>query len=118
MTSSGKLVVINGSCLPIGKAIALWASENEAVTAMTEHRPQQSITLIGSWPELEFADLGDHRLKGFERPIQVWRVLAPGSASSCFEARTSVELTPLIARQAELRLLPKQYGKAKRGKAR
>ena len=27
--------------------IALWASENEAVTAMTEHAPQQSITLIG-----------------------------------------------------------------------
>ena len=64
----------------------------------------------------EFADLGDHRLKGFERPIHVWRVLAPGSSSSRFEARTSVELTPLIARQAELRLLQKQYGKAKRGK--
>jgi len=64
----------------------------------------------------EFADLGDHRLKGFERPIHVWRVLAPGLASSRFEARTSVELTPLIARQAELRLLQKQYGKVKRGK--
>lgn len=64
----------------------------------------------------EFADLGDHDLKGFERPIHVWRVLAPGSASSRFEARTSFELTPLIGRQAELRLLQKQYGKAKRGK--
>ena len=64
----------------------------------------------------ELADLGDHNLKGFERPIHVWRVLAAGSASSRFEARTSFELTPLIDRQAELRLLQKQYGKAKRGK--
>ena len=43
-------------------------------------------------------------------------VLAAGSASSCFEARTSFELTPLVGRQAELRLLDKVYGKAKRGK--
>ena len=64
----------------------------------------------------EIADFGDHNLKGFERPIHVWRVLAPGSASSRFEARTSFELTPLIGRQAELRFLQKQYGKAKRGK--
>jgi predicted ATPase/class 3 adenylate cyclase len=64
----------------------------------------------------EFADLGDHNLKGFERPIHVWRVVAPGSASSRFEARTSFQLTPLIDRQAELRLLHKQYSKAKRGK--
>ena len=64
----------------------------------------------------KFADLGDHNLKGFERPIHVWRVLAAGSASSRFEARTSFELTPLVGRQAELRLLDKAYGKAKRGK--
>lgn len=64
----------------------------------------------------EFADLGDHNLKGFERPIHVWRVVAPGSASSRFEAHTSFQLTPLIDRQAELRLLQKQYSKAKRGK--
>jgi class 3 adenylate cyclase/predicted ATPase len=64
----------------------------------------------------EFADLGDHNLKGFERPIHVWRVVAPGSASSRFEARTSLHLTPLIDRQVEVRLLQKQYSKAKRGK--
>ncbi|WFU43267.1 adenylate/guanylate cyclase domain-containing protein [Bradyrhizobium sp. CB82] len=64
----------------------------------------------------EFADLGDHNLKGFERPIRVWRVVAPGSLSSRFEARTSLHLTPLIGRQAEVRLLHKQYSKAKHGK--
>ncbi len=64
----------------------------------------------------EFGDLGDHSIKGFERPIHVWRVLAPGSASSRFEARQSSHLTPLIGRQAELGLLQKQYSKAKRGK--
>src|SRR5215471_792830 len=64
----------------------------------------------------EFADLGQQNIKGFERPIHVWRVLAPGSVSSRFEARTSSHLTPLIGRQAELRLLQRQYSKAKRGK--
>src|SRR6266567_2650111 len=63
----------------------------------------------------EFADLGDHHIKGFERPIHVWRVLAPGSVSSRFEARDS-HLTQLIGRQAELGLLQKRYSKAKRGK--
>jgi class 3 adenylate cyclase/predicted ATPase len=64
----------------------------------------------------EFADLGDHNIKGFDRPIHVWRVIAPGSISSRFEARQSSHVTPLIGRQAELGLLRKQYSKAKRGK--
>jgi len=64
----------------------------------------------------EFADLGDHDLKGFQRPVRVWRVVALGSVSSRFEARTSLHLTPLIDRQSEVRLLQKQYSKAKRGK--
>jgi class 3 adenylate cyclase/predicted ATPase len=70
--------------------------------------------LLGSL--FEFSDLGDHSVKGFERPVHVWRVLASGSASSRFEARTSLNLTPLVGRQAELRLLQKQYSKAKRGR--
>jgi class 3 adenylate cyclase/predicted ATPase len=64
----------------------------------------------------EFADLGEHNLKGFQRPVRVWRVVAQGSVSSRFEARTSLHLTPLIGRQSEVRLLQKQYGRAKRGK--
>ncbi|MGY8667762.1 AAA family ATPase [Bradyrhizobium sp. UFLA05-109] len=64
----------------------------------------------------EFADLGDHNFKGFERPVRVWRVVASGSLSSRFEARTSSHLTPLIGRQDEVRLLHKQYSKAKQGK--
>jgi len=70
--------------------------------------------LLGSL--FEFSDLGDHFVKGFERPVHVWRVLASGSVSSRFEARSSLHLTPLVGRQAELRLLQKQYSKAKRGK--
>jgi predicted ATPase/class 3 adenylate cyclase len=76
--------------------------------------PARTRQLLGSL--FEFTDLGDHFVKGFERPIHVWRVLAPGSVSSRFEARTSSQLTPLVNRQAELRLLHKQYSKAKRGK--
>jgi predicted ATPase/class 3 adenylate cyclase len=74
----------------------------------------QTRLLLGSL--FEFENLGDHSIKGFERPVHVWRILAPGSMSSRFEARTSFQLTPLVNRQAELRLLQKQYAKARLGK--
>jgi class 3 adenylate cyclase/predicted ATPase len=64
----------------------------------------------------EFVDVGEHNIRGLDRPIHVWRVLALGSVSSRFEARQSSHLTPLIGRQAELGLLQKQYSKVKRGK--
>ncbi len=64
----------------------------------------------------EFADLGDHNIKGLDQPVHVWSIIAPGSLSSRFEARQSQDLTPLIGRQVELGLLQKHYGKAKRGK--
>jgi class 3 adenylate cyclase/predicted ATPase len=64
----------------------------------------------------EFTDLGELNIKGFERPIQVWRVLSPSPVSSRFEAHQSSQLTPLIGRQAEVTLLHKLYSKAKHGK--
>jgi class 3 adenylate cyclase/nucleoside-triphosphatase THEP1 len=84
------------------------AAPNQILVAPRTHH------LLGKL--FEFADLGDHDIKGFERPIHAWRVLAPSSASSRFEARQSSHLTPLIGRQAELGLLQKQYSKAKHGK--
>jgi class 3 adenylate cyclase/predicted ATPase len=63
----------------------------------------------------EFADLGDHQLKGFDEQVHVWSVSRPSSGTSRFEARQSSQLTPLVGRDNELALLEKQYDKAKRG---
>jgi class 3 adenylate cyclase len=50
------------------------AAPNQILVAPRTHH------LLGKL--FEFADLGDHDIKGFERPIHAWRVLAPSSASS------------------------------------
>jgi predicted ATPase/class 3 adenylate cyclase len=64
----------------------------------------------------DLADLGEHRLKGFERRIRAWRVLGPSRIASRFEARRSPRLTPLVGRKPELTLLHRRFRKAKRGK--
>jgi predicted ATPase/class 3 adenylate cyclase len=63
----------------------------------------------------EFADLGDHQLKGFDKQVHVWSVSRSSPGASRFEARHASQLTPLVGRDNELALLEKQYGKAKRG---
>src|SRR5262249_53506169 len=63
----------------------------------------------------ELADLGEHRVKGLEHEVRVWRVLRPSSIESRFEARQPSQPTPLIGREAELAVLLKRYRKAERG---
>jgi class 3 adenylate cyclase/tetratricopeptide (TPR) repeat protein len=53
----------------------------------------------------EYADLGEHDLKGIDRPIQVYRVLGSSVAAGRFEAATHAGLTPLVGRDGEIRLL-------------
>jgi class 3 adenylate cyclase/predicted ATPase len=64
----------------------------------------------------EFADLGDHRIRGLERRVRVWSVLRASSVATRFEARQSSQLTPLVGREKELVLLETRYRKVKRGK--
>jgi predicted ATPase/class 3 adenylate cyclase len=63
----------------------------------------------------DLADLGEHRLKGFERRIRAWRVLRPSRIASRFEARRGQRLTPLIGRKPELIQLHRRFRQAKRG---
>lgn len=59
----------------------------------------------------EFADLGEHEVKGHSGPVRVWSVLRSSGASR-FEARQSVRRAPLIGRDLELTLLQASYEKA------
>jgi len=52
----------------------------------------------------EFEDQGEHILKGFAEPIQVWSVTGSKVGVSRFTARTGQNLTPLIGRDRELDL--------------
>lgn len=63
----------------------------------------------------EYQDLGTQALKGFSKPIQIWRVVAERTVESRFEATRAAALAPLIGREQELALLVQCWDKARRG---
>ena len=63
----------------------------------------------------EFADLGEHDLKGFTEPIRAWRVLRARSAEGRFEALHGSQLPPLLGREHELGLLLDRWEQAGEG---
>ena len=69
--------------------------------------------LVGELFALE--NLGRHRLKGFNSPVQAWRVTGEGAAESRFEALRGASLASLVGRRQELRLLLDRWEQAKEG---
>jgi class 3 adenylate cyclase len=64
----------------------------------------------------EFADLGEHSVKGLPGTVRVWRALGPSDASSRFEAATRGGLTPLVGREYESALLANRWEMTLAGK--
>jgi class 3 adenylate cyclase/predicted ATPase len=63
-----------------------------------------------------FEDLGLHDLKGFEAPVQVWRVAAARASDSRFQAARLAHLTPLVDRGDDLARLMDLWGCASQGR--
>ena len=63
----------------------------------------------------EYDDLGTHALKGISEPVHAWRVIAPSTAESRFEASHRTGLTPLVGRAHEIGLLLERWQQAKEG---
>jgi predicted ATPase/class 3 adenylate cyclase len=82
------------------------AKPNQILVAPTTRR------LVGQL--FEFADLGEHNIKGHSGSVHVWSVLRSTGASR-FEARQSVRRASLIGRDFELTLLQSSFEKAKEG---
>ncbi|MGI9507231.1 MAG: AAA family ATPase, partial [Geminicoccaceae bacterium] len=82
------------------------AQPGEVVLAASTRR------LVGELFDL--VELGEHNLKGFDRPIEVWRALGERSLESRFEGRSS-EATPMIGRDRERDLLADLWGRTKSG---
>ncbi len=55
--------------------------------------------------DFEFADHGTFSLKGFETPVQAWRVLSTRLSASRFEAHRSSQLANFVGREYEISLL-------------
>jgi class 3 adenylate cyclase/tetratricopeptide (TPR) repeat protein len=61
----------------------------------------------------EYADQGAHRLKGFARPLHIWRVMRASDIESRFDAARRRRLTPLIGREAEISMLGERWQRSK-----
>jgi class 3 adenylate cyclase/tetratricopeptide (TPR) repeat protein len=64
----------------------------------------------------EYVDLGRRGLKGFERPVQAWRVSAESRVWSRFHALRPPTLTPLVGRESEQEMLRVHWDAAKQGR--
>ena len=63
----------------------------------------------------EYADLGQHVLKGISQPTRAWRIAGVSAAASRFEAATHTGLTPLVGREQEIGLLTERWRLAQEG---
>ena len=68
---------------------------------------------VGELFELE--SLGARPMKGFDQPVEAWRVVGESAAESRFEALHGQRLTPLVGREHELGLLRERFERAKDG---
>ena len=69
--------------------------------------------LVGT--TFEFEDIGRFDLKGFDDPVQAWRIVGEARVESRFEASRGSNLTDLVGREHELGLLQEGWGRAKGG---
>ena len=83
------------------------AARNTVVIAPETH------ALVTS--RFEYENLGDHNLKGIAEPVPAWRVIAPTTADSRFDAAHPFGLTPLVGREHEIGLLLERWEQAKEG---
>jgi class 3 adenylate cyclase/tetratricopeptide (TPR) repeat protein len=63
----------------------------------------------------DFESMGEHRLKGVDGPVELWRAIAPRRAPSRFRATRADHLAPLVGRDDELALLRSRWQAAKSG---
>ncbi|HEY1745903.1 MAG TPA: adenylate/guanylate cyclase domain-containing protein [Xanthobacteraceae bacterium] len=85
---------------------ALAAPDTILISEATQH-------LLGGLFQLESA--GAHELKGFVRPMPVWRVIGEGTIESRFAAIRSGAATPFIGRANEMGLLLDRWRLARQG---
>jgi class 3 adenylate cyclase/predicted ATPase len=63
----------------------------------------------------EYADMGQHALKGIAQPTRTWRIVGVSDAASRFEAAARSGLSPLVGREQEIGLLTERWHLAQEG---
>ncbi len=65
----------------------------------------------------DYADLGEHKLKGFANPVNIWRVVSEKSLES-HEAQRAAGLAPMVGRKDEVALLGQTWEHVRTGQGR
>jgi len=63
-----------------------------------------------------FEGLGERQVKGREKPVRVYRVIAPRTRRTRFDVSAERGLTPFVGRERELELLLDGFERAKQGR--
>jgi len=63
-----------------------------------------------------FESLGDKRIKGKEKPVKVYRVIAPSNRRTRFDVSAEQGLTPFVGRDRELEILLDGFERSKSGR--
>jgi hypothetical protein len=63
-----------------------------------------------------FEALGEKEVKGKEKPVKVYRVIAPSTRRTRFDVSAERGLTPFVGRERELELLLDAFERAKAGR--
>ncbi|TIU82935.1 MAG: adenylate/guanylate cyclase domain-containing protein, partial [Mesorhizobium sp.] len=69
--------------------------------------------LLGNQFDCSF--LGNQRIKGFDKPQEVWLVRGMKASTSRFAARSQGRMTPLVGREEEREILQHRWDKARAG---
>jgi class 3 adenylate cyclase/predicted ATPase/DNA-binding winged helix-turn-helix (wHTH) protein len=99
--------------LVLGEAPNLAARLQGLAPANTVLISGTTAQLVQGWFVCE--ELGEQQLKGFARPIPVYRVLEVSGAQSRLDMVSASQLTPLVGREHEVALLLEHWERAKRG---
>ena len=63
-----------------------------------------------------FESLGDKKIKGKEKPVKVYRVIAPSTRRTRFDVSAEQGLTPFVGRDRELEILLDGFERSKSGR--
>ena len=107
-SASNREAVVGGTPNLAARLQALAGSGCVVISRSTKH------LLAGLF---EYADLGEHQLKGFHEPVNVWRVIGESSVESR-EARHAAELASMVGREDEMALLGQIWEQASASEGR
>lgn len=108
------LVVVSGVDKgAVGAAMNL-AARLQALAGAGQIAVSESVRRLAAG-KFVYEDLGAQSLKGFERPVNAYRVLGISEIASRFDAATLGGLTPMVGREQEIGLLMDRWTLARGG---